>query len=188
MKKIQTISRWMMILFNIILILMPIKILLMSGFFNQPFSAWLTTVGFRVDPIQTPVGLLDLVHMQWTYTSRSVAILSAILEVTPLVLGVLFLKSIFKAYRAGKIFSAHNARYYRRIGILLELDALLIKPLSSMLMVLALTLSNPPGQRLISITFTEFSFLEIFSGLIVMVISWVMLEGLRLQEEQKLTV
>jgi hypothetical protein len=163
MNKIQTISRWMLILFNIILVLMPVKILFMSG-------------------------LLDFFHTQWTYTSGSIAILSAILEISPLALGIVFLKSIFKSYRKGNIFSAHNARYYQRIGILLELDALLIKPLSNMLMELALTLSNPPGQRLISITFTEFNFLEIFSGIIVIVISWVMLEGLRLQEENKLTV
>ena len=68
------------------------------------------------------------------------------------------------------------------------LNAVLVRPLAEMLMVLAATLSKPPGHRYLFFGFGTPNIKDIFMGLLIITISWVMAEGYKLQQDQQLTV
>jgi len=51
-----------------------------------------------------------------------------------------------------------------------------------------LTWRNPPGHRFASITLIQTNIGVILVALMVILISWIMLEGCKIREEQQLTV
>ncbi len=51
-----------------------------------------------------------------------------------------------------------------------------------------LTWRNPPGHRFVSITLDQTNIGIILVALMVILISWIMLEGCKIREEQQLTV
>jgi hypothetical protein len=106
----------------------------------------------------------------------------------PFLLSLLVLKSIFKNYQQGEIFSTANALHYKKLGWLFFLDALLIKSLSNTLLVLAVTLTNPPGHRWITISYGTPNLKALFCGMLVIIISWVMLEASKLHDDQQFTI
>jgi hypothetical protein len=57
-----------------------------------------------------------------------------------------------------------------------------------MLKILAVTLTYPTGPRTIVIGFGTPTFESLFCGILVIVISWVMVEGYKLQEDQKFII
>ena len=57
-----------------------------------------------------------------------------------------------------------------------------------MLIILMATLSNPPGHRYISLNFGTPNLEVLFWGMLVIVISWIMAEGYKLQKDQDLTI
>ncbi len=60
----------------------------------------------------------------------------------------------------------------------------LLQPLIS----LCLSMANPPGHRVIALTFDAVSIAILITGSIVILISWIMLEGAKLEEEQAHTI
>ena len=97
-------------------------------------------------------------------------------------------KVIFSNYKIGEIFNLDNAKYYNFLGWMFFIHAVIAKPISEGLMVLAVTLANPVGERYISISFGTPNLASIFYGIIVLVVSWVMLEAAKIKEEQSLII
>lgn len=94
---------------------------------------------------------------------------------------------LFKLYELGEIFSIKNVRYIRNIGYALLIGQL-INPFYEALMGIVLTLHNPPGHRYAMISFHQTNIGIIFTGLLVILISWIMAEGYKLREDQQLTI
>ena len=126
--------------------------------------------------------------ISWTLPLKGLGFLSEIIGLAPFLLSLLLLKSIFRNYYYGEIFSASSARKYRKLGLLTLLDALFIKPFSNMLLVFAATLTQPPGHRYITIMYNMDNFEALFLGVLIVVVSWVMLEASKVYDEQKLTI
>jgi hypothetical protein len=104
-------------------------------------------------------------------------------------LGIIYLLSkVFHRYEIGEIFTINNAKYYYKIGIILFLDALLFQPISGALWVVAATISNPVGHRYIEIGIGMPNIMALLIGLLVIFISWVMIEGSRIHDEQQLII
>jgi hypothetical protein len=76
---------------------------------------------------------------------------------------------------------------YRRLGYILIAEAI-ANPIHGALLSIALTLHNLPGQRMLSIGLSSRDLTGAIMGGIVLVISWVMDEGRKLEEEQTLTI
>lgn len=193
MKRIQNISRFLLVVFNVLLIGLPLTNFLIwscidSSFLKNLFQSSFFQMTTLLHPISTPEGLIKVDQVPWTLTTKLIALLSNMIRILPLVVSLICLKSIFKNYREGEIFNPANAKQYGKIGFTFFLDAVIAQPISQLIMVLAVTLSNPPGHRYISLSFGTPNLEVVFFGLLVMVISWVMLEGSRLQEEQRFTV
>lgn len=95
------------------------------------------------------------------------------------------LAGICRRYGNGELFSTAVARAYRRFALGMLAWAGL-KVLSQTLLVLALTLDHPPGQRLLSIGIGSDSLAMVLVGLAVHLLGQVMEEGRRLQEDNAL--
>jgi hypothetical protein len=191
MDRIQKVSSYLVMIFNVLLISVPLVIVIQWAFIEAKItdtSAAINFFGLLERMIQTPEGYINLSSVHWTLLSKILGFSSDILGLLPFILSLFVLKSIFRNYQQGEIFSTINALHYKKLGWLFFLDALIITSLSNTLMVLAVTLTNLPGHRYINIQFGTPNLKSLFFGILLIVISWVMLEASKLQDEQKFTI
>jgi hypothetical protein len=120
----------------------------------------------------------------------NVRIAGFLVSAVPLVFQLLvlsFLIKLFGLYANHKFFTADNVRYIRNAGYALLLQQLAI-PLADFVMGFVLTSTNPPGLHYASMQITEKNVGVIFIALIIILISWIMAEGCKLQSEQELII
>jgi len=188
MNQIQKVSSYLLVVFSVLLLVLPLCVIIQWLFIDTGTIKNLLAQGIVGKSIETPEGYVNLSIVQWTSFSKTLGFCADILGLLPFVLSLFGLKSIFRNYQKGEIFSTANARHYKYLGWIFFLDALLIKSLSNTLMVLAVTLSNLPGHRYINIQFGSPNMKALFCGMIVIVISKVMLEASKLHDDQKFTI
>ena len=94
---------------------------------------------------------------------------------------------LFKNYENEKIFSLKNVRLIRNVGYALIIWQVLV-PISKALLSVILTWDNGPGHRMLETSLSSTNIAVIIIAFIVILISWVMAEGHKLQEEQEYTV
>jgi len=191
MDRIQKVSSYLLIVFNILLIALPLLAILQWLFMEvktSDVSSFINFFGLLERTMETPEGIVNLSTVHWTPLLKILGFSADILKLLPIILSLFVLKSIFRNYQKGEVFSRANATLYRRIGGLFVLNALLIKSLSHTLLVLAVTLTNPPGHHWIQIHFGTPNMTALFCGILVIVISWVMLEASKLHDDQQLTI
>lgn len=92
------------------------------------------------------------------------------------------LRKLFRLYSLGNIFTTANCICLRNLSIAL-LAWTPVRMLFDALISVALTISNPPGQRFLSISIEERELTTLFLGFIFLVVAWVMGEACRLQDE-----
>lgn len=188
MDKIQRVSRYLLVIFNTLLAILPLFVIIQWLFIDTDTIKNLVDQGFLQKPISTPEGYVNLSTIHWSFLAKIIGLLAQSVGLLPLFLSLFVLKSIFLNYQKGEIFSTINASHYRYLGWLFFLDALIAQPLSNLLMVLAVTLANPPGHRYITLSFGTPNIEALFCGMLVIVISWIMLEASKLHDEQKFTI
>ncbi len=188
MHKIQKISSRLLVVFNILLLWLPLSILTKWIFIDNSLIKYLLSQGVMGNSIHTPEGYVSLSTMNWTLLSKALGFSAEALGLLPLFLSLFTLKSIFKNYHKGEIFSTVNAAYYRYLGWLFFLNAIFVKPISDCGMGLAVTVHNPPGHRYLIFNFGTPNMEAIFCGSLLIVISWVMLEASKLKDEQQFTI
>jgi hypothetical protein len=104
-----------------------------------------------------------------------------------IMLSFYYLYKLFQLYAKGVIFTKQNISYIQKIGftILLEVFAsILVEPL----LTFVLTSQDPPSERLVSISFSSANFSYLLIGGIIILISWIMNEAKRLEDESTLTI
>lgn len=106
----------------------------------------------------------------------------AALSVALVLLALWHMRALFALYRDGRILGRETANRIRRIGqAVLALSV--VGVLGDTLVVLALTLDNPPGERTLSVAFgNDDLFLAMAAGLLI-VIGWAMTEAARVAED-----
>ena len=182
MSKIQKISNYLLMVFNVLLIVIPLFVVLQWLLIDTHTIKILLESVLLHAPISTPEGYVDLSTVKWTLFTKTIGFCASILSLIPVYLSLFALKSTFKNYQQGSIFSLVNAKHYQYLGWLFLLNALFAKPISDMLMVIAVTLSNLPGHRYISISFGIPNLEAVFCGILLIVISWVMLEASKIHD------
>ena len=93
------------------------------------------------------------------------------------------LRRLFGLYATGVIFGVENGRCLRHFALAVICQALL-HPFTVALLSVALTWSNPPGQRMLTLEFGSTQLGVIFVGAVFLVIAWIMELGRELAEEQ----
>ncbi len=183
MNKIKVVSFHVARLLDFIMIALPVYMIFRWIFTDATFL-----LPYEAPSINTASGIINFDQITWTSTSRLIANCSQLIEFAPFLGIIYFLSQVFHRYEIGEIFTVKNAQCYYRIGILLFIDALLAQPISGGLWVLAATLSNPVGQRYITISIGTPNIMAVLMGLLVVFISWVMIEGSKIQDEQQLII
>jgi hypothetical protein len=189
MNKIKVYSFYVARLLDFLVIALPVYIVCKWTFIQTPFLQYCLSLRFDWLPADK---ISDLLHSElvatWTPFTKLLACISQFIAIVPF-LGILYcLAKVFHRYEMGEIFTLVNAQRYYQIGKLLFIDALLAQPISQGLSVMAATFSNPTGLRYIRISIGTPNFLAVLLGLLVIFISWVMIEGSKIQEEQQLIV
>jgi hypothetical protein len=102
-------------------------------------------------------------------------------------LGIKLLIDLFRLYEAGMVFELANVACFKNLSrvLILWFIAVLI---SAPLMSLALTINNPVGKRIVTISLEYTDLTALVIGGILMVITRVMEIGRELQNEQDYTI
>lgn len=188
MNQIQKVSSYLLIVFKCLMIGIPLFFCIEWYFLETGLFRELITLGILNEVVPSPEGHMKLTDIHWTFLTKTLGFTSQMVGFLPYLLGLASLTIIFQNYKRGEIFSVQNAMKFRFLGLLFFVNGFITQPLSILLMTLAVTLSNPPGHRYISLTFGTLNLESLFCGAIVLVISWVMLEASKLYSEQKFTI
>lgn len=188
MEKLQKLSRRLKATFQILTFAVPIFIVLQWLLIDWSFFNNLAKSGVFFNSVATSEGTINFATISLTPMAKFIGCFGQLLGSLPYVLGYMLLEKLFSAYQKGNIFISSNTQIYKKLGWLAFFNGILIIPLTQTLMVLAATLSNPPGHRYITLSFGTPNLEAILCGLLVIVIAWVMEEAQSLSEENQLTV
>lgn len=94
---------------------------------------------------------------------------------------------LFSLYSRGRIFTSDNSSCYRRAAWALLANEF-ISPIIQTGTSLAVSMNNPEGERFVSIGFSDANVANIIIACVILAVSWVTDEGLRLREEAELTI
>ena len=177
--RVQRLSRILRILFTIVLITIPVIQILFWIFFNRLPEEIVT----RSLPIMVPIAALQDLPL----SSRLLALGVNFISTAVVMACVYYLIRLFMLYEKEQIFTAENVGCLRVLGRLL-IVLFFADIVESSLLSVALTLHNPPGQRMITFGLSSDEMTTLLFGIVVVLIAWVMDEGRKLQEEQQLTV
>ena len=182
MKEIQRYSRNIRVVLQALMLLLPLSVVYFWAFVQTPWDFLTTT------------GIIQFSHDISSYTSQPLSIETRMwaLVVSLLPCGVIFyalliLTKLFKSYEASEVFTVETVKYYRKLGLSFfywAFGGLVYGGLISVV----LSFNNPPGQRILSISFTGLDVVTLFCGMIVLVISYVMNEAQKIADEQRNTI
>ena len=99
-----------------------------------------------------------------------------------LLFGLWQVRALFLKFADGQVFTLASARLLRNFAGSVLAQAIL-GPLSSTALMLAFTLSNPPGNRQLVITLSSHDYLALIVGGVLLAVSWVMVEATRIADE-----
>ena len=119
--------------------------------------------------------------------SRVLGFLVSMVPAGVLIYGLARLRRLFRLYEVGDIFSADAARCLRQFAVAVMLQALL-RPITGAALSVIMTFHNPPGERMLSLTIGSGEFAALLLGGLLLVIAWIMGEGARMADENRLFV
>jgi hypothetical protein len=91
---------------------------------------------------------------------------------------------LFGEYAAGRVFAPAAQRHLRGFAAALLASAI-VTPLMRSAVGVALTLGNPPGQRLLVLTLSWNDYLSILCGAVLLAVALVMADAVRLAEDNE---
>jgi hypothetical protein len=134
----------------------------------------------------TARNLLPAAHQDIQFTVTRDAQRMAVAALVPGIVLALFallqVWHLFGAYGRGIVFGSAATVRLRRLGWALIATALL-RPVTRTVVVLVLTLHNPPGQRHLLLSLDWQDYLALLFGGLLMAMAWAMAEGSRLEQE-----
>lgn len=104
------------------------------------------------------------------------------IPVSVLLFGLWQARAMFADFAAGRVFTLTIARRLRNFAASVLAQAVL-GPLSSTALLVAFTLSNPPGSRRIGIALSTNDYLALIIGGVLLAVAWVMVEATRIADE-----
>ncbi len=187
--RIQRFAKFFRAIFLIALIVSPLFVgsiwlsggeILVSGEEDPSMAIEILTDDLAIDEAHSP-------DFPLPWSTRLLGLGVAMIPTGIGMLSLWWLFRLFSCFSAGEIFTRNTVKYIRRTGWTVLIGAG-ITPIYEALMTIVLTIHNPPGERLVAITFDSANFEEIVIGGVVIVVSWIMDEGRKLRETEELTV
>lgn len=180
MNKIKKISQILQIIFKVLLISYPI--IAIYGWFFLPLNPD-AHMGFhmRFLPLGVPMTI------EPSFETRLYGWLINLIPLGIEMFGLYFLIKLFKLYEMGKIFTLKNVKYIRYIAMTLLLQVV-TKPFIEAITSFILTFHNSKGKHIIALSFTSQDVDRILTGIIIFLVSWIMAEACKMQDEQVYTI
>lgn len=177
--KLQRVSRRLGRFFHIWMYIMPVFVLFY----------WL---GYNSAPIHLINTVLPGIHggampKVLKLNSRLIGLTGDLPALFVMLLALGALRRLFFLYAKGLFFKAENVLYYRKLSRL-AFGGILTNIFNKTLLIMALTINNPPGQREFMIAFTRDHVKLMLVAVILMILARVMHEGRELYDENQLTV
>lgn len=183
MKKIERVSLIFRVIFQIAFVLQPILLILF--WLNFPSNIFTNIQTGTININFIPHNVVILYTMTWSI--RLLGFFISLIPLIPIELIFYFLIKLFRLYEKSEIFSMKNVKYIKYIGYTMLL-AQIINPFYQGIISGVLTWHNPHGHRYATITFSGTNIAIIFTAILIILISWIMAEGVKLNEEQKYIV
>ncbi|MDP2489828.1 DUF2975 domain-containing protein [Vibrio splendidus] len=180
MSNIQKQSRRVRLLLQSFLALTPMMVCYFWLTIETPYDFISATGIYYYD-----IGHLTMLPL--SMTTRTVAAFTSLAMSSILMYALMVLIRLFRNYERGEIFSLENAMSYQKLGYSL-FYWVLGSVIYSSLMSVILSFNNPPGERILGISFVGMDFLTLILGIIILIISWVMKEGYILADEHSQTI
>jgi len=176
-QRITAVSRKLRLACTGLIFCLPVATVLFWIFFNQIYFSTL----------QPSISLPVHVNQDLTGLQRFLAFLANLIPLAATLYGLQKLRELFALYESGSIFTDRNVACLRSLGrtliVWVGCDVVRCALLS-----IVLTLNNPPGQRLLVVGLNSADFTAVFVGIVVLIISWVMDEARKREEDHSLIV
>lgn len=182
MTNIQKQSRRARMLFQFFLTLTPIMVSYYWLTVGTPYD-YLTSFGV----FQATFNISSYTLLPLSITTRALSFIASLLFSGITMYALMILIRLFKNYERGDIFSLDNASYFQKLGYTLfyfVIGSIIYDTLMSVI----LSFNNPPGQRMLTISFVGINFLSLIFAFIILIISWVMKEAHIIADENKNTI
>lgn len=179
MNKIRRVSQVFKWFFILLFILLPIVYLVF----------WIQAPA-HVSAVTVSSGLLTPDPNFLAPLSLSTRLISFCVALIPLSIDLLvlyFLIRLFTCFERGEIFNRQNVKNIRRIGYTVLIGQLL-GIVYQLLLTTVLTWHNPEPYRVALFSFTGTNFGLLLASLLIILISWIMAEGYKLQTEHDYTI
>ncbi len=175
MVRIQRLSMRLGLVFNLGIYVLPVLTILYWLNYNAMPLFMRNDIGY----VEAAADLL--------LNSRCLALLGSVPLVVVAVRALINLRQLFFLYETGVYFQGENVRRFRMLGRLAFWEIAADMVYKSVLSV-ALTLNNPPGERLLSITFSSDYVKLLVVAIIINLIGMVMDEARKNHDELEMTV
>jgi hypothetical protein len=171
--RLQSLSRWLGWLCLVLMIALPVGAVL----------TWTTLWGELGHAYAVRAGVKDhLIPAALTPVQQVAGVVVTLVPAGLMIVGLVWLRRLFAAFAAGRVFSSDNTRAIRvfawsMIGV--HVAQVFALGLSSMI----ITMLNPPGQRLLAFGIGSDQVLAIFVGAVFVLIAHVLEEGRRIADD-----
>jgi len=172
--RIQHVSGTFRLLFTVLIFCIPVITLMYWLFFN------FLPVGFTT-------GLPVVVNQTLPLKTLLLAFSASLIPVSVAIYGMINLQKLFKLYEKAIVFSEQNVKCFRHLGYAL-IYWVFANLVFTLLISIILTVNNSPGERMIVAQFGIPDIGTLIIGAVIILVSWVMAEAAKLEDEQAHTV
>jgi len=172
--RIQRVSGNFRLLFTVLIFCTPVITLLFWLFFNY------LPVGFKTE---LPVAVNQALPLK----TLLLAFLVSLIPASVAIYGIINLKELFKLYEKAIVFSKKNVKCFRSLGYTL-IYWVVANFIFVVLISIVLTFNNSLGERVMVAKFGISDIGTLIIGAVVILVSWVMNEASKLEDEQAHTV
>ncbi len=177
LSKIKKISKNMHLLFSAGLVCIPLYYVLYWFFINDLPQSF---INVNTSPV-------PLVRNELSSGLRLAGFLAGLLPLSALFYIVSGIRRLFAYYQRGEIFSFGHVDLFKKTARGL-LAWVFLSMLYDSVKSIIFSAGNPPGSRVVTVSFSTAEMTTLVTGVMVLIIAWVMDEGRVLNEEKELTI
>lgn len=183
MNKIKELSKFFKNVFTLLFWGWPVALIII---WFQDQNSFLARLGLNILNF-IPASISEHLTRQLSLAEKINGFFISFIPVAIFMLIAFLLIRLFDGYQRGAIFTLESIKSIRKIGTTMFIWAAL-NPLYQTLMSFVLTRNNPHGQKVIVICMGTDYFYNLITAGIIFLIAYIMQEGVKLHEEQTLTV
>ena len=181
MNRIRSISFVLRMIFTLAFIVLPVYTTLFWISTGHPFGPQYTLTVFPYSGPNLP--LLDYLPIKLKVYGYFINLIPIVID-----MAILFiLIRLFRRFEKGSIFTISNVKRIRRIGWLMLIGEI-IQPFYALLLSFTMTYANPPGFRFAYLGVNLQNVTLAVVAMLIILVSWIIQEGHKINEENSLTV